>query len=318
MSDPPVISTAVISTGDILAARPARNVVDPNVPYAFLVEPEMTATGTLEDVATIFLTNRECPFRCLMCDLWKNTTTETVPIGAIPKQIDFALERLPSASHIKLYNSGNFFDKRAIPLADHSAIAQRLQPFRTVIVENHPRFCTDVCVDFSEQIDGQLEVAIGLETVHPQVLQRLNKQMTLGDFERAVQFLRGNDIHVRAFILLRPPYLSEPEGIDWALRSLEFAFALGVGCCAVIPTRAGNGVMQQLEVDGVFTPPSLRSLEHVTETGLRMNAGRVFADLWDIEKLTACSDCESERIQRIREMNLTQQVPSAVNCHCEK
>jgi len=313
MNEPPVISTA-----EILAARPARNVVDPNVPYAFLVEPEYTTAGQLEEVATIFLTNRECPFRCLMCDLWQNTTTETVPVGAIPRQIDFALERLPAASHIKLYNSGNFFDKRAIPPADHAALSQRLQPFRTVIVENHPRFCTDVCVDFSTQIDGQLEIAIGLETVHPQVLQRLNKQMTLGDFERAVQFLRGNDIQVRAFILLRPPYLSEPEGIDWALRSLEFAFALGVGCCAVIPTRAGNGIMQQLEADSMFTPPSLRSLEHVTETGLRMNAGRVFADLWDIEKLIACSDCGSERIQRIHEMNLTQQVPPALACHCEK
>jgi radical SAM enzyme (TIGR01210 family) len=313
MNEPPVIST-----GDILAARPARNVVDPNVPYAFLVEPELSMAGTLDDVATIFLTNRECPFRCLMCDLWKNTTTETVPIGAIPRQIDYALQRLPSATHVKLYNSGNFFDKRAIPPADHAAIAKRLHPFCTVIVENHPRFCTDVCLRFAEQIDGQLEVAIGLETVHPQVLQRLNKQMTLGDFERAVQFLRGNDIEVRAFILLRPPYLSEQEGLVWALRSLEYAFAIGVGCCAVIPTRAGNGVMQQLEADGNFTSPSLRSLENVTENGLRMNAGRVFADLWDIEALTACADCGPQRIQRIREMNLTQQIPPALRCHCEE
>ena len=174
------------------------------------------------------------------------------------------------------------------------------------------------CLRFAEQIDGQLEVAIGLETVHPQVLRRLNKQMTLDDFERAVQFLRGNDIDVRAFILLRPPYLSEQEGIDWALRSLEFAFALGVGCCAVIPTRAGNGVMQQLESQTLFTPPSLRSLEFVTQAGLQMNAGRVFADLWDIETLTACVDCGPQRIQRIREMNLTQQVPPALKCQCEE
>jgi hypothetical protein len=150
------------------------------------------------------------------------------------------------------------------------------------------------------------------------VLGRLNKQMTLGDFERAVQFLRGNEIDVRTFILLRPPYLSEQEGIDWALRSLEFAFSRGVGCCAVIPTRAGNGIMQQLESETLFTPPLLRSLEYVTQTGLQMNAGRVFADLWDIETLSACADCGPQRIQRIREMNLTQQVPPALNCHCEE
>jgi hypothetical protein len=49
-----------------------------------------------------------------------------------------------------------------------------------------------------------------------------------------------------------------------------------------------------------------------------MNAGRVFADLWDIETLSACADCGPQRIQRIREMNLTQQVPPALNCHCEE
>ena len=78
------------------------------------------------DVATLFLTNRECPYRCLMCDLWKNTLTETVPIGAIPAQIDYALGQLPPARQIKLYNSGSFFDPHAIPPQDHPAIAAQV------------------------------------------------------------------------------------------------------------------------------------------------------------------------------------------------
>ena len=85
------------SDAEIVAARPEKAAVDPAEPYAYLVEPERTARGTVEDVATVFLTNRECPFRCLMCDLWKHTTDETVPDGAIPAQIDFALDRLAPA-----------------------------------------------------------------------------------------------------------------------------------------------------------------------------------------------------------------------------
>ncbi len=50
-----------------------------------------TATGEIVPTATVFLTNRECPWRCLMCDLWRNTTIETVPAGAISGQIDYAL-----------------------------------------------------------------------------------------------------------------------------------------------------------------------------------------------------------------------------------
>lgn len=57
------------SDREILAARPAKNAVDPHTPYAYLVEPECSAGRSVEDVATIFLTNRECPFKCLYCDL---------------------------------------------------------------------------------------------------------------------------------------------------------------------------------------------------------------------------------------------------------
>ena len=134
----------------ILAARPTKQPVDPWRPYAFLTEPEHTAAGRVEDVATLFLTNRECPFRCLMCDLWQHTTDETVSPGAIPAQINYALERLPAARHVKLYNSGNFFDRKAIPPEDHAAIAERVAGFKTVIVENHPKLCSDACLRFRD------------------------------------------------------------------------------------------------------------------------------------------------------------------------
>jgi hypothetical protein len=105
----------------ILRQRPARNVLDPWRPYAVLAETEMGPDGQAIDVATIFLTNRECPWRCLMCDLWRNTLEETVPLGAIAAQIRYALQQLPpmapGRSALKLYNAGSFFDPRAIPPA---------------------------------------------------------------------------------------------------------------------------------------------------------------------------------------------------------
>ena len=65
-----------------------------------------------------------------MCDLWKTTATEASSPGAIPRQIDLALERLgivpghPDAPRqIKLYNAGSFFDSKAIPPADYATIA---------------------------------------------------------------------------------------------------------------------------------------------------------------------------------------------------
>ena len=307
---------------DVVSVRPVKNRVDPWQPYTCLVEPERTSAGTIDDVMTIFLTNRECPFRCTMCDLWKNTLDERVPIGAIPAQIDYALERLPLAKHVKLYNAGNFFDAQAIPPEDHSAIAARLRGFETVIVENHPRLTDERCLRFRDQLAAKLEIAIGLETIHPTILPSLNKRMTVDDFDDAVRFLKRNGTDVRTFLLLKPPSLNEAEGIDWALRSLAHAVDVGVDCISLIPTRPGNGLMDQLQMEGEFSPPTIRSMEVTLERGLRhvqkrSPTTRVFMDVWDASTFFECPDCGPARVERIQRMNLSQQIEPAVICKCD-
>ncbi len=302
----------------VLAARPRKNDVDPFLPYAFFVEPECGASRRIEDVATVFLTNRECPLQCLMCDLWKNTTDFRVPFGAIPQQIEHALNRLPATKHIKLYNSGNFFDHQAIPPTDLPSIASLLRSFETVIVENHPCFCNDDCIRFRDRLHGTLEVAMGLETVHPEILAKLNKRMTLADFERSALFLGTNGIRTRAFILLRPPYSSETEGEEWCLRSIRYAFDLGVDCCSIIPTRGGNGIMEKLQQSGHFSPPQFATLERVFESAIALERGRVFVDLWDVQRLTTCTVCSATRIARLQQMNLHQTMLPRVECTCSE
>ncbi len=300
----------------ILSHRPPKNTVDARVPYAFLVEEERTAAGVNAPVATVFLTNRECPFRCLMCDLWKNTTNEKSLPGDIPDQIAYALAQLPPARHIKLYNAGNFFDTKAIPSADYEKIAALLHPFETVIVECHPKLITERCLQFRDLLRGELEIALGLETAHPEVLRKLNKRMDLDEFRRCVQFLKKNGIRTRAFTLLRPPFLTEEDGLFWSKRTLEFAFESGVECCVVIPTRPGNGAMDWLQSNGFFSPPSLSSLEQAMEYGLGLRAGRVFADLWDLQLFADCPQCFESRRKRLETMNLRQVVPPKIACKC--
>lgn len=300
--------SAELSDDWILQRRPEKNGVDPLRPYAHLVEPERTIDGRVEDVATIFLTNKECPFRCLMCDLWKNTTDKRVPAGAIPTQIRWALRQLPTSRHIKLYNSGNFFDPQAIPPEDYAEIAEIVRGFDTVIVESHPKMIGSRCLGFNEMVRGDVHVAMGLETVHPDVLPRLNKRMTLDDFAGAVRMLIDHHMQARAFILLRPPFLSEDEGVTWAKRSIDFAFDVGVECCAVIPTRGGNGAMETLADRGDYAPPMLESLEEVFEYGLALRRGRVCVDMWDIEKLASAAQDKAAHIERLAAMNLSQAV----------
>ena len=306
---------------EVISFRGPKNRMDPRIPYAFLVEQECSPSGAVEDVATIFLTNKECPFHCVYCDLWKNTLDRSVQPGDIPAQIDYALSRLPRAQSIKLYNSGNFFDSQAIPRSDHPAIIERVRSFRRVIVENHPRLCGEECVRFRDDLGTDLEIAMGLETAHPDVLPRLNKQMTVEDFCQSAEFLRRHGIHVRAFVLLMPPFMRAEEAVQWAVRSVALAMEAGATCVAVIPTRGGNGLMEQLAREGEFSPPRLAMLEETLARSLALPQAqnyscRVFVDLWDLEKLFLCPTCGPARKARLQNMNHQQQSLPKVVCSC--
>jgi hypothetical protein len=298
----------------ILARRPPRRALDPLRPWAFFVEEERSASGEIVPVATIFLTNRECPWRCLMCDLWRNTLAEGTPAGAIPEQIDYALERLPPARHIKLYNSGSFFDRRAIPLQDHADIASRVRGFERVIVECHPTLVGGDCFAFRDRLRGKLEVAMGLETVHEGILNRLNKRMTVDQFRKAAEHLRENDVDLRVFILVKPPLMREEDAAEWAARSLDCAFDCGATAATLIPTRAGNGAMEELAIGGDFSPPTLATVESAAAYGISLNVGRVFVDLWDLRHRVNCETCHDRRLERLLTMNLQQSILPTVDC----
>ncbi len=269
--------------------------------------------GSVEEVLTVFLTNSECPFTCLMCDLWTHTLDAPLEPGQVIAQLDTALQQARGARHIKLYNAGNFMDSRAICVADRLEIAGRLDGFETVIVENHPKMCTPALAEFAAMLSGNLEVAMGLETVHPDVLPGLNKRMTLEDFAAATERLLGWGIAVRAFVLLGLPWVHSDEFVLWATRSVEWARATGCHVSSVIPTRAGNGAMDTLALNGHFTSPTLAQLEAV-QTHALPGPGRCFVDLWDAGRFAECGDCREERIARLHRINLSQTLEPEIEC----
>lgn len=292
--------------------------LNPWRPYAWLVEPEVDATGSLRRMATIFLVNRQCPFDCVMCDLWRYTTRDTIPAGAIVAQLQYARERMASCRDIKLYNAGNFFDGKAIPPEDRLSIAGELSGFRRVVIENHPRLTNDSCLHFRDALSGKLEVALGLETVHEPSLRRLNKRMTAADFNLAVRFLTSNGIAVRAFVLLWSPFLRDEEGIRWTVESTRYAFDCGVDIVSLVPLRITTPHVRSLVRQRITAPPTLKQIDEAAGRCHQADKGVVLVDLWDIEGFAACPRCAAARIARLREMNLTQSIPAPVTCHCDR
>ena len=306
----------------IRSLRPARPAVDPWQAHGAILEPERRPDGAVEQALTVFLSGAECLFTCAFCDLWRWTFDGATPAGALPRQLRGVLHahggKATAPQRLKLYNASNFFDRRAVPAEDVPTIAALAEPFGAVTVESHAQTVGPLAREFKELLSGRLEVAIGLETIHPVAAPRLNKRLDLPRFERAADYLADNDMDLRVFVLLGAPYIAAEESVEWSARTVEYAVGKGAAVVSIIPVRGGNGEMERLQRLGHFVPPTVRQLEAALECSLSFGSAVVTADLWDAERLPGCDACRRARIERLGRMNLSGQLERAVECaECE-
>jgi len=265
------------------------------------------------------------------------TLSTPTPEGAISYQLKLALESLVEGNNesdkrqphwLKLYNASNFFDSRAVPETDLPAIAGLCKPFERVIVENHPRFCDERMNWFADHLDGQLEVAMGLETIHPNAMALMNKEMMLEDFDLAMVYCKRRGIDTRAFVLLHPPGVPIEESIDWTWRTVNYALDRGARHVSVIPVRSGNGWIDQHINDGAYKLPTIKLIrdffcvnEQAQATLQRVDSMVEF-DLWNWNSFAGgCAVCRTWLYQSIQHFNASLIVlpieRKPIDCECD-
>lgn len=290
---------------ELTRLRPRAGLAEPD-PWSaprWLIEDERRLDGSIVPSVTVFLIGAECPFQCVFCDLWRHTLERPTPAGTLPRQLALAFAEIEAVSgrprQLKLYNASNFFDERAVPAGDLAAIARLCRGFERVVVECHPRLIGKPAGEFAERIDGDLEVAMGLETIHPQALRRYDKGMDLNDYRRAAAFLAEHGVGHRSFVLVRAPFVPAEESTEWTEKSVEFACEHGAVHAALIPLRVDTPGLAGIDV------PTLADLEDAVAAVAAVSGAVVTADLWDLDRLRSCAACRSRRVRRLQAFNRT-------------
>lgn len=304
------------------ALRSDRSPRDPLRHQGIKIDLELGPGRCTRRAATLFLTGMECPFHCSMCDLWQFTLADATPVGALAHQIEDGLRELSEpCDWMKLYNASNFFDPRAVPEEDYGRITQAMAPFERVVVENHPRLIGSRMLRFQDQLQAQLEIAMGLETIHPVSIDWLDKQMSQEDFAAAMEFCGKHGIDRRVFLILQPPGTAPEEAVDWGLQAAKLAASLGARHISMIPLRAGNGVVDRLLQDRAIQLPTVGKLEQWLFAAQTLLPDTVVTvDLWDWDRLPGhCVCCSQPRLERLRRMNLrSPTLPlKATRCYCD-
>ena len=264
-------------------------------------EPWRNVTGQVDpvDIVTVFLKANRCPVGCSMCDLHHQMLDHPTPPGSIPEQIRFAVREPHSFRWIKLYNSGNFFDPTSIPRSDYSDIIALCQPFERIVVENHPLFGQAQHERFADALSGRLEIAVGLETVHPRWLSRLGKRMSRDQFDRYALMLESWGIDLRVFLMVGAPGQTFREAFRWAKLSVRHAISVGARHISLIPARPGEGWRGQADRLPQFDIHSLTELfcESIAEAHEKVCLS---IDLWNLAE----SDLDATEIQRKQKLEI--------------
>jgi len=109
--------------------------------------------------------------------------------------------------------------------------------------------------------------------------------------------------------------VSAAEAVPWAVRSVEHALRYGAERVAIIPTRGGNGAMEELARRGDFVAPTLAQLEAALDGALALRApGVVTADLWDAPRLFGAETCSEARLARLARLNRSGAIEAPHHC----
>ncbi|MFB6233701.1 MAG: archaeosine biosynthesis radical SAM protein RaSEA [Haloarculaceae archaeon] len=307
---------------------------DPREPTRVWLDEDNTPDGVYDSL-TIILNTGGCRWAraggCTMCGY----VAESVEGGSVAHedlltQVETCLahEREHAddpAGQIKIYTSGSFLDEREIPAETRQAIAREFGDRDRIVVESLPDFVDrGKIADFTDR-GLTTDIAVGLETATDRVRHDcVNKYFDFAEFERAAAQARDAGAGVKAYLLMKPPFLSESEAIADMKRSVRRC--AGVEGCHTVSMNPCNvqrhTMVEDLYHSDGYRPPWLWSVADVLESTADEDVIVVSDPVGHGSDRGPhnCGECD-DRVQRaIKDFDLRQDpaVFEQVACDCER
>ncbi len=275
------------------------------------------------DAGVVILPSTGCRHAmCIMCGYIYDCPRE-IEQHEIIAEFKRALKNLGNIEYLKIFTSGSFLDKREIEAETVRKIIHEInsrKSIRRVQIESRPEFITEENLEIFNELNAELEIGIGLETANDYIRNEIiNKGFSFEDFKNAVNICRKYDVKVKAYLLLKPPFLTEKDAINDVRNSIRKIERI-VDRISVNPINIQKGTLVEvLWRRGEYRPPWLWSVVEVLETD---------AKAFLMSKPTAaglkrgahnCFKCDKEVLRAIEEFNVTQDksVFKELECECK-
>ncbi|HEY1198059.1 MAG TPA: archaeosine biosynthesis radical SAM protein RaSEA [Thermoplasmata archaeon] len=261
---------------------------------------------------------------CSMCGYSKDTLGRSATPDELAEQLARALARYHDEPYVKVYTSGSFLDDREVDPASRAAIASAFSGrARRFLFETLPEFVRPVGIGpLRDAFAGELEVALGLESTDPTVLGRfVHKGSTPSEYLAAADRLSPLGVRTKAYLLLKPPYLTESEAVADVVRSVREA-APHFDSMSVNPVHIQNGtVVEWLYHRGLYRPPWLWSLVDALREGAAVRGNSRLVSFPTAGGLSRgphnCGACDARVLAAVQEASLAQEFAALDDLDCE-
>ena len=264
---------------------------------------------------------------CTMCGYVYDSAQTAPSHDDLMKQFEYAMSRCRDDEIIvKIFTSGSFLDDSEISPQTRREMLSRLdsdERVKKLIAETRPEYVTpDKLSECTTAFGKPFEVAMGLETSSDMIRKDcINKGFTFSDFERASNTGKDKGVSTKAYLMMKPPFLSEGTAISDMIRSINdtapYAGTISMNLCNV---QRGTLVDEMFERRD-YRPPWLWSAVEVLKKGKASNPDTVILS----DPVGAgskrgphnCGKCDKDVAEAIRIFSVTQDAGVFSNLYCE-
>ena len=260
---------------------------------------------------------------CSMCGYARDTLGRSATPQELAQQLTGALAAYHDEPYVKVYTSGSFLDDREVDPASRVAFVRAFAGrARRLLFETLPEFVQPAALEpLTAAFPGELEVALGLESTQPVVLQKfINKGSPPSEYLAAADRARALGLRTKAYLLLKPPNLTEREAIEDVVQSIALA-AAHVDAISVNPVHIQGGtVVEWLYQRGRYRPPWLWSLVETMRRGAEVRSGRRLVTFPTAGGQPRgphnCGACDRRVLQALEEASLSQEFDGLADLDC--
>lgn len=160
---------------------------------------------------------------------------------------------------VKLFTSGSFLDPKEVSPDCAKKIISFLseKEISEVTLESRPEYVEEEYLEeLKKNNDLQIEVAIGLESSNNKILKySINKGFTFENFLSASEILKKLGIINKAYLMIKPPFLTEKEAIYDAINSAKSIENIADVISFNPMTVHKNTLVEYLWNKGEYSPP---------------------------------------------------------------